>query len=85
VELGEGAPGRVEGVVIRIADARHEVPVVSGRARKLERRPRRDDMPSPARVEHVGEADQVPLVGPAPVVEDQQPLRRLRRRAVDVD
>ncbi len=69
---GELAVGGVEGVVVGVADARHDVPVVAGPARELQRRPRGDDVQPPLRVEHVGEAEQVVLVRAAAVVEDEQ-------------
>jgi hypothetical protein len=46
--------------------------VVAGPARELQRRARRDDVQPPLRVEHVGEAEQVVLVGAAAVVEDEE-------------
>ena len=75
VQLGERLAGGVEGVVVGIADARDQVPVVAGRARQPKRRPRRDHLQPPIGVERVGEAEQVALVGPAAVMEDEQPLR----------
>ena len=64
----------VEGVGVGIADARDDVPVVARPARDLQRRARGDDVEPPLGVEHVGEAEQVVLVGAAAVVEDEQPL-----------
>ena len=84
VKLGEGRAGGVKGVVVRIADAGNQVPVVAGRAGQLKRRPRGDDMEAPRGVEHVGEPEQVPLVGPPPVMEHQQPLGLGFRRALQV-
>ena len=46
--------------------------MVAGPAGELQRRARRDDVQPPPRVEHVGEAEQVVLVGAAAVVEDEQ-------------
>ena len=57
-----------------IADARHDVPVVARPARQLQRAARGDDVQPALGVEHVGEAEQVVLVGAAAVVEDQQPV-----------
>src|SRR4051794_22890157 len=72
VEAGKALVRGAPRVRVRVADARHHVPVVAGPARKLQRRARRDDVEPPARVEHVGEAEQVVLVGAAAVVEDEQ-------------
>ena len=66
----------VERLRIRIADPRHDVPVVAGRARQRQRRTRRGDVQAPFAVERVGERQQVELVGAAPVMEDEQALRR---------
>ena len=57
--------------------SRPAAPGTSGsrRARQRQRRPRRDDVQPPLGVEHVGEAEQVALVGAAAVMEDEQPLR----------
>ena len=79
MELGEGGAGGVEGVVVGIADPRHQVPVVAGRARQRQRRPRRDHPQPPLGVERVGQPQQVALVGAAPVVEDEQALGLARR------
>ena len=69
---GELAVRGVERVRIRVADARHDVPVVARPAGQLERRAWGDDVEPLLRVEHVGEAEQVVLVGPAAVMEDEQ-------------
>jgi hypothetical protein len=45
--------------------------VLSGEAGNREWPSGRDDMQATLRVEHVGQAEQVALVGPAAVVEDQ--------------
>jgi hypothetical protein len=37
----------------------------------------------PLRIEQVAEPEQVTLVGPAPVVEDEQALRRGSRRSLE--
>ena len=85
MELGERRAGGLECVGVGIADARHQVPVVAGRARQLQRRPRRDHLQPPLGVERVGEPEQVALVGPAAVVEHQQPLGLRRGGALEVD
>ena len=85
MEAGELGVGRVEGVVVGIADARHDVPVVPGPARQRQRRARRGDVQPPLRVEHVGEAEQVVLVGAAAVVQDEQAGGVARRRALAED
>ena len=72
VEARERRVGGVERVVVGVADARHDVPVVAGPAGQRQRRARRRDVQAPLRVEHVGEREQVVLVGAAAVVEDQQ-------------
>ena len=59
--------------MVRVADARHDVPVIARPAGICERRARGDDVQPALGVEHVGEAEQVVLVGAAAVVEDQQP------------
>ena len=68
------AEGRVKRGRVRIADPRHDVPVVTGPARKLERRAWRDDVQPALRVEHVREPVQVVLVRATAMVEDEQPL-----------
>src|SRR5436305_4198377 len=75
VEIGQGGAGGLEALRIGMADPRHQIPVVAGRSGKLQRRPRRHHLKSLLRIEEVGEADQVALVGAAAVVEDQQSLR----------
>ena len=72
MQLRERAVGGVERVVVGVADARHDVPVVPGPAGELERRARGHDVQAPLRVEHVGEPEQVVLVGAAPVMEHDQ-------------
>ena len=58
--------------------------MIAGRARQLQRRPRRDDVQPAPRVEHVGEAEQVALVGAAAVMEDEQALGLVGGRALKV-
>ena len=77
--------GGVERVVVREADARDDVPVLARPARDLQRAARRDDVQPPLRVEHVGEAEQVVLVGAAAVVEDEQALGRAGGGPLAVD
>ena len=74
MQLGQRSPRRLEGLAVGVTDPRHQVPVIAGRARQAQRRPRRHHPQPPLGVEVVGEADQVALVGAAAVVEDQQPL-----------
>ena len=75
VERGELGVGGAEAVRVGIADPRDQVPVITGRARQAQRRPWRDDVQSPVRVEHVGQPHQVLLVAAAAVVQYQQSLR----------
>ncbi len=75
----------MERVVVGVADARHDVPVVAGPARELQRRARGHDVQPPLRVEHVGEAEQVVLVGAAAVVEDDQAGGVAVRRPLAMD
>ena len=79
------AVGGVERVGVGVADARHDVPVVARPAGDRQRRARRDDVQPPLAVEHVGEAEQVVLVGAAAVVEDEQAVGLAGRRALAVD
>ena len=76
VERGERVVGGAERLGVGVADARHDVPVVAGPARELQRRARGGHVQPPLRVEHVAEPEQVVLVGAAPVVQDEQPLGR---------
>ena len=85
VELGERRERRMEGVGIGEAHARNDVPVVAGPAGDRQRRARSDDVQAALRVEHVGEAEQILLVGPAAVVEDQQAVRLAGGRPLAVD
>ena len=64
-----------EGVTVRIADARDDVPVVTRPAGSSKRSPRSDDVQPPARVENVAEREQVELVRAAAVVQDEEPGR----------
>ena len=57
------------------AHLRHDVPVEPRPARKLERRPGRDDVQPALGIEHVGEREQVVLVRPTPVMEHEQTHR----------
>ena len=75
VKRRQRAERRVERRRVRIADPRHDVPVVARPARKLERRAGRDDMQPACRIQYVREREQVALVGATAVVEDEQPLR----------
>ena len=81
MEAGERVVRRLEGVVVREPDARDDVPVLARPARDLQRAARGDDVQPPLRVQDVGEAEQVVLVGAAAVVEDQQALGRAVRGA----
>ena len=72
----------LERVGIRVADPRHDIPVVPRPARKLERRSGRDDVEPALRIEHVGEREQIVLVGAAPVMEDEQAGRLALRRSL---
>ena len=80
MEAGQLLVGRSEAVRLRVAHARHHVPVVAGPARQRERGPGRDHVEAALRVEHVAQRDQVVLVGAAAVVEHQQPLGVAFRR-----
>ena len=77
--------GGAERVGSGIADARHDVPVLARPAGDVQRPARRDDVQPPLGVEHVGEAEQVVLVGAAAVVEDEQALGRAGGGALAVD
>ena len=66
-------------------DARDDVPVLARPARDLQRAAGGDDVQPPLRVQDVGEAEQVVLVGAAAVVQDEQALGRAVRRALLVD
>ena len=72
MERGEVALRGEERLRIREADARHDVPVVPGQALELERRARGDDVQSALGVERVTEREQVEVVRPAPMVEEEQ-------------
>ena len=71
MELGERRERGVERVRIGEAHPGNDVPVVAGPAGDHQRRARSDDVQAPLRVEDVGEPEQILLVGPAAVVEDQ--------------
>ena len=81
VEGGELPVRGPERVRVGVADARHDVPVVARPAGQREGAARRHDVQPPRRIEHVGEPEQVVLVGPAPVVQDEQPGGLTRRPA----
>ena len=72
VEAGQAVEGRVEGVVVGVAHPRNHVPVVARPTRQGQRPARRGHVQAAAGVEHVGQPEQVVLVGAAPVVEHQQ-------------
>ena len=65
----------VERLGIGVADPRHDVPVESGPAWELERRPGSDDVKPVLGIEHVGEREQVVLVGAPAVVQHEQTCR----------
>src|SRR3954454_14005495 len=73
VEGGERGVGGMEGVGVGVADARHDVPVMPGPAGQRQGRARGHDVQAPPGVEHVAERQQVVLVRPAAVVQDEQP------------
>ena len=81
-KAGELAVGGMERVGVGKADARHEVPVVAGPTGHRQRRARGGDVQAPLRIKRVGERQQVVLVGAAPVVQDEQPQRVRRGRAL---
>ena len=85
VEAGELGVGGLEGVLVGEADARHDVPVLAGPARDLQRPAGGDDVQPALRVQDVGEPEQVVLVGAAAVVEDEQALGRAVRGTFLVD
>ena len=62
----------MKGLGVGVADAGNDVPVVARQAGERQRGARRDDVQAAFRVERVGEAEQVVLVGAAAVVEDEQ-------------
>ena len=68
------AVGGVERDGIRVADARHDVPVMARPAGERQRPARGHDVQAALGIEHVGETEQIVLVGAAAVVQDQQPL-----------
>ena len=72
VEGGELGEGGVKALRIGVADTGNDVPVVARQAGERQRGARRDDVQAALRVERVGEAEQVVLVGAAAVVEDEQ-------------
>jgi hypothetical protein len=85
VELGEQGVGGVEGLGLGKADARYDVPVAARPSRQLQGPSRRDDVQPPPRVEHVGEGQQVVLIGAAAVVQYEQPVRLTGGRTLAVD
>ena len=74
MEVGQCLIGRGERVLVREADLRHDVPVPARPPGQHERAAGRDHVQALLGIEHVGETEQVVLVGPAAVVEDQQPF-----------
>ncbi len=72
MKAGELGVRGVEGLGVGVADAGHDVPVVAGKAGKRERRAGGDDVEAALRVEHVGQTEQVVLVGSPSVMEDEQ-------------
>ena len=80
VERGERRVRGAEGVRVGVADARHDVPVAARPAGQRQRRARRGHVQPALGIEHVGQRQQVVLVGAAAVVEDEQagglPVRR---------
>ena len=72
MERRKGGVSGMEGLGVGVADAGHDVPVVPGKAGKRERRPWSHSVEVALRVEHVGETEQVVLVGSPSVMEDEQ-------------
>ena len=83
VEVGQLPVRGVEGLRIRVADARDDVPVVAGPARQRERSARGDCVQAALRVEHVRERQKIPLVRTTAVVQDEQAFRRAVRGALE--
>ena len=73
-EPGERLVGRRERLRVRVADARHQVPVAPARRHVRQRRAGSDADEPPLGIELVEEAEEVVLVGAAPVVEDEGAL-----------
>ncbi len=84
MERGELVVGGVERVGIRIADARHRVPVVARPAGNGQRCSRGDDVQPLLRIKHISEAEQVMFIGAAAVVQDEQPGGVTRGRPLAV-
>src|SRR5204863_3244637 len=85
VERGQRTRRRPEGVRVRVAHPWHRVPVVAGPAGQGQRPARRDHVEAPLRVEPVGHAEQVHLVGAAAVMQHEQSLRLAGGGALLVD
>ena len=73
MQLRQRAAGRLEGLAVGVADPRHEIPVVAGQPGQPQRAARRRHVQAPTGVQCVREPEQVALIGPAPVMEDEQP------------
>jgi hypothetical protein len=85
MELGQRGARGVERIGIRIADARHGVPVVTGPPADGQRGPRGDDVQALLGIEHIGEPEEVVLVRSAPVVQHEQPLGLVGRRTLAIE
>ncbi len=58
--------------------------MVTGLTGQLQRRARRDDVQAAPRIEYIGQAEQIPLVGAAAVMKHEQPDRTPARRPLAV-
>jgi hypothetical protein len=83
VKVGQGGAGGVEGVVVGVADPGNQIPVVAGGPGQLQWPLRGDHPQPPLRIEGVRKAEQIPRVGPATVVEDQEAVRLARGRSLE--
>jgi hypothetical protein len=70
--------------VVGVADPRNEVPVIARRPFENQWGPWRNHVQPPLRIERIGKPQQVPLVGPASVVEHEQTLGLTGARALQI-
>lgn len=85
VKLGEGAASSMKSVVIGVADPGNPIPVIAGRPGKRQRCAGREHMQPPLRIERVGETEQIPLVRPTTVMENQESFRVPAGRSLRLD
>jgi hypothetical protein len=72
VKRGQLSVRGLEGIRVRVADPRDDVPVVSRPAGQLKGRAWSDNVQPALGIKRIGEPEEVVLVGAASMVEDEQ-------------